>query len=518
MSPEMTPQNDSCSANRTDIQADLDQLRELFQREDENKWAIGDLLGALITEKGIKVRDLARWLNRSPGTICEYYHTAKTFPKEIRITEVPFSRHVQACRMKRKFHLNLRETLVEIQTHNLSQSRDVTRHFAQRQRVKENAQAVARSAILVSDLADLANRCHHADCLKLIPRLKDLTVKICFFDPPYGRYLGLRDGHYGQSGATACDCDNALTREAIGLTKEFLPAMEPKLASGGVILLFRPSGNIDPHLIDIMEVVERAGLIIQHELIWDKGTCKPGNGKSPFTVGSERIWVIKRRGDELINHDGSSTSDILRFPPDRKGNETPHYFTKPLKLCKFLINKHSYEGELVFEPCGCSGNFSIAAHRLKRNFIYSEINKDNFDMGNQRVYRAMEEPPVEIVKEGEGVVNGQNGSSQEGKKKTRLNPGLFSSHTDEWATPMEVFTPLNKEFNFDLDVCATPDNAKCPQYFTRQENGLRQQWQGVCWMNPPYGKSIAQWMEKAYKSSLLGATVVCLVPVRSDTV
>jgi site-specific DNA-methyltransferase (adenine-specific) len=36
-------------------------------------------------------------------------------------------------------------------------------------------------------------------------------------------------------------------------------------------------------------------------------------------------------------------------------------------------------------------------------------------------------------------------------------------------------------------------------------------------MNPPYGSGIGAWMRKAYESSLLGATVVCLVPARTDT-
>ena len=36
-------------------------------------------------------------------------------------------------------------------------------------------------------------------------------------------------------------------------------------------------------------------------------------------------------------------------------------------------------------------------------------------------------------------------------------------------------------------------------------------------MNPPYGREIGKWMRKAYESSLYGATVVCLVPARTDT-
>ena len=93
----------------------------------------------------------------------------------------------------------------------------------------------------------------------------------------------------------------------------------------------------------------------------------------------------------------------------------------------------------------------------------------------------------------------------------------FSSETDEWPTPQEFFDRLNGEFGFELDVCATPENAKCPRYFTKRENGLLQKWTGVCWMNPPYGREIGQWVQKAYTSALEGATVVCLLPARTDT-
>ena len=98
-----------------------------------------------------------------------------------------------------------------------------------------------------------------------------------------------------------------------------------------------------------------------------------------------------------------------------------------------------------------------------------------------------------------------------------VNRGMLSSLTDQWATPQRVFDLLNAEFGFELDVCALPGNAKCRRYFTPKVDGLKQDWKGKCWMNPPYGRAIGNWMRKAYESSLQGATVVCLVPARTDT-
>jgi phage N-6-adenine-methyltransferase len=57
--------------------------------------------------------------------------------------------------------------------------------------------------------------------------------------------------------------------------------------------------------------------------------------------------------------------------------------------------------------------------------------------------------------------------------------GLFTSETDEWSTPEDFFNKLNREFQFELDVCATVGNAKCDRYFTEEMNGLRQDWTGI---------------------------------------
>lgn len=96
---------------------------------------------------------------------------------------------------------------------------------------------------------------------------------------------------------------------------------------------------------------------------------------------------------------------------------------------------------------------------------------------------------------------------------------MFSSGSDEWATPQELFDALNAEFAFTLDPCANEENHKCERFFTREQNGLLQNWGGeTVFCNPPYGKELPKWVKKASDEASKGnTTVVMLIPARTDT-
>lgn len=96
-----------------------------------------------------------------------------------------------------------------------------------------------------------------------------------------------------------------------------------------------------------------------------------------------------------------------------------------------------------------------------------------------------------------------------------MNDVHYSSATDDWATPDWFFNELHSVFQFTLDPCASSANAKCVKYFTKDDDGLSQNWDGQrVFMNPPYGRQIGLWVDKASSSKAL---VVCLIPARTDT-
>lgn len=97
---------------------------------------------------------------------------------------------------------------------------------------------------------------------------------------------------------------------------------------------------------------------------------------------------------------------------------------------------------------------------------------------------------------------------------------MFSSKTDQWATPQDFFDELDLEFHFTLDPCADKDNHKCKKYFTKEDDGLQQDWGGeTVFCNPPYGRNLTgQWVKKASEEiNKPGTTVVLLLPSRTDT-
>ncbi|MBO6045229.1 MAG: hypothetical protein J6P69_05205 [Bacteroidales bacterium] len=109
--------------------------------------------------------------------------------------------------------------------------------------------------------------------------------------------------------------------------------------------------------------------------------------------------------------------------------------------------------------------------------------------------------------------------SQPATTRAIMTAGLFQSRSDEWATPLEKYAALHAEFHFNLDPCASDANHKCPDYYTKEDDGLTKDWGGRrVFCNPPYGREIGKWVKKCYEEAKKpGTTVVALLPARTDT-
>lgn len=98
---------------------------------------------------------------------------------------------------------------------------------------------------------------------------------------------------------------------------------------------------------------------------------------------------------------------------------------------------------------------------------------------------------------------------------------MWSSNKMDWSTPQDFYNELNKEFHFTLDPCADDHNYKCKKYYTKEQDGLLQDWSGeIVFCNPPYGRSIKNWVRKCFKECYAGdcRCAVMLIPARTDTI
>ena len=102
-----------------------------------------------------------------------------------------------------------------------------------------------------------------------------------------------------------------------------------------------------------------------------------------------------------------------------------------------------------------------------------------------------------------------------------VSQALFSSKTENWATPQELFDKLNAKYRFTLDAAASKDNAKCVKYFSKEDDGLSQSWRGErVFVNPPYARGITGlWVKKCFDEYWEDRErIICaLLPARTDT-
>ena len=100
--------------------------------------------------------------------------------------------------------------------------------------------------------------------------------------------------------------------------------------------------------------------------------------------------------------------------------------------------------------------------------------------------------------------------------------GKFESSRQDWETPSSLFAPLDFRFSFNFDLAASGDNTRCNNFFSEKDNALNKVWQGRCWLNPPYGGSgknkLERWVRKAHREAIRNdCFVVLLIPARTNT-
>lgn len=364
-------------------------LRLRLAGGEQKQWLDGDIVVLLVDHHGWGLARVSEAVGHEKPFLSQLYSCSVAYPPGSRRDGVSWYRHhlarYAASNVAREatrytgtdIPPDYREALTLIVANDCGDIREATSAVA-----AEARKQLVPPALDVSN-QPLINGCHQMDCRELATLLPRHLAKSIHLDSPYGCHADFDDDSFEPYGSCAAldDCDNENEDSALAVTCDSIRSCPDLLVErGGSVLLWQAAIELRPC---IQDAIAQSGLeVVRPVVVWDKGRPQPGRFTEPFAPASEFLYVLKRRGDTLFNHDGSARSNIIRFSPVQQklaSIELRHKYEKPADLNEYLINKFSYPGELVLDLFGCTGSYCLAAAKLKRNWVYCESNPANFN-------------------------------------------------------------------------------------------------------------------------------------------
>ena len=394
------------------VRAKIRELATLLKDQDGKCWEIGDLVIDLMGNEYLSLGQIAQLTNYSKTRISHFHLTARIFGPDQR-KGYTFQDSLTA----RQVHLSLprlymtplqiRKKIVKMRNKTTKQVRSYFVHLLIK---REMDKSLAKSTkTQFSKKGQLINGCHHSDWQNIIPKLLPRSVSLYICDPAFGYTEYIEGNHLSykaKAGPMRTDCDNSSPEQALAATLPLFQLCLPKLAEGGTLLLFQPGGR--PDRLEVLQAANDNGWDCVYGLTWQKGSLTTGNFRHPYRICTERILIFTRKGERIRKGaDGLPVSTILDFRTETSSmgkkmqsgqTEYGHYhlFQKPPALMEFLVAHHSYPGDLVCTPFGCSGAGAIAASKLNRRWVYIESNKNNFLYGSERIYKAIKTQSTKV--------------------------------------------------------------------------------------------------------------------------
>ncbi len=221
--------------------------------------------------------------------------------------------------------------------------------------------------------------CDYKDIVKELIE-KKIKVDLILTDPPYcvSRDYQLGFSNMGRSGMNYGEWDYGFDQ------KEWIRVCSPLVRDGGSFIIFNDWKNLSY----LVEELEKNGFIIKDLIRWEKSNPMPRNVNSRYVMDVElAIWAVKGKKKWAFNKPESlpylkpvyKTGVVLG-----KGKRI-HPTQKSLDLFSQIIQVHSNEGDLVFDPFSGSGTTAVACKETGRNFIGSEIDSDYYQKAVKRL-------------------------------------------------------------------------------------------------------------------------------------
>lgn len=235
---------------------------------------------------------------------------------------------------------------------------------------------------------------YNRDCLEGLKELPDESIDLLVTDCPY-RLIGggVSTSDNAMHGILGRGAKKSIAEKWIKNEKQHELAKSGKLFDNNdiefsqwlpeVYRVLKPKTHAyiminGRNLKELQQEAENVGFKFQNLLVWEKNNSVSNKF---YMLQSEFILMLRKGGERWINEMG--TSNIIKCP-NIIGNKN-HPTEKPVPLMEVLIRNSSNPEDIVLDPFAGSGSTLLAARKLNRHFIGYEIDKEYYDVINQRL-------------------------------------------------------------------------------------------------------------------------------------
>ncbi len=261
------------------------------------------------------------------------------------------------------------------------------------------------------------NNCHNLSCLDVLEKLEKESIDVVYADPPYAAFFKNENRKCAEPESKGLEtaCDSSTIDMALPLTLDIIRQAAKVLKPNGKLVLFQAS--TEPDRPEVISLLRELGLGTIFPMYWKKSQPQPSDFAIPFSHETERILIAGRNRKAFQGfYNGKGRTDVLddnvianalqynmeyeKQPVSRsfyrevqRGERKygdRHFFEKPVDICKFLLEKLTFEDDTVIDVCGCTGSMIEACIELNRRWIYCESNETNYNLGVSRIGEVME--------------------------------------------------------------------------------------------------------------------------------
>lgn len=223
---------------------------------------------------------------------------------------------------------------------------------------------------------------YNDDYMKIVRKLKRDNKKIdaVITDPPYNvsRDYQLGFSNMGRAGMNYGEWDYNFNQ------KKWIREVAPLVKNGGTMIIFNDWKNLG----EIAKQLEKCDFLVKDIIRWVKKNPMPRNVERRYVADCEfAIWAVKDGAKWTFNKPKKESylKPVIETGVVPGGKKRLHPTQKHIEVMEKLVEIHTNENDIIFDPFLGSGTTAIACKNLNRNIIGTEIDKKYYDITMKRL-------------------------------------------------------------------------------------------------------------------------------------